>query len=69
MTAGEANRQRVFALLRVEGEQTCAQLNALDKDAPGVKRGKPPMSEARQRRAYGLCDNSIKRHLPPVVVP
>ena len=56
VTASEANRQRVFTLLRVESEQVFAQLNALDKGILGVKRDKPPMSEVRQRWVFGPCD-------------
>jgi len=45
MTAGEANRQRVFRLLRFEREQMWAQSTTVDIESPAVKRGKPPISE------------------------
>jgi hypothetical protein len=57
MTASEANRQRVFTLLRVENEQICAQFNTLARENFEVKRGKPPMSEARQTWVSGSRDS------------
>ena len=56
MTASEANRERVFTLLRVENEQMYAQSNALDNGIPAGKRGKPPMSETGRPWISGRCD-------------
>jgi hypothetical protein len=48
MTASEANRQRVLALLLVEDGPIPQQFSSTDKNIPAILRGKPPMSEARQ---------------------
>jgi hypothetical protein len=57
MTASEANRQRVFALLRVEDEQMSARFDSVGKECLEVKRGKPPMSEIRQPWSSGRRDS------------
>jgi hypothetical protein len=48
MTASEANRQRVLALLLVEEEQVCAQFGTAIQESAAVQRGKPPILETRQ---------------------
>jgi len=48
MTASEANHQRVLALLLLEETEQYVQQVALEKENPALRRGKPPMSEARQ---------------------
>ena len=57
MTASEANRQRVFTLLRIEDEQMSDQFNNFGKECLEVKRGKPPMSEIRQSWNSGRRDS------------
>jgi len=47
MTASEANRQRVLALLLFEDEQMCELVGTTDRGIPAVQRG-PPMFETRQ---------------------
>jgi hypothetical protein len=48
MTASEANHQRVLDLILAEEIQTFQQVwYELDKKVPAVRRGKPPMFEAR----------------------
>jgi hypothetical protein len=53
MTASEANRQRVIALLLFEEEQMCAQFGAAVQEVTAVQRGKSPIFETRQPRISG----------------
>ena len=49
MTASEANRQRVLALILAEDAPLLQRLwDALDAKSTAVRRGKPAMSEVRQ---------------------
>lgn len=56
MTASEANRQRVLGLLNTEREKILEQYGYIDIKGTGVRRGKPPMSEARQFSLYDRRD-------------
>jgi hypothetical protein len=50
VTASEANRQRVLALILAEDEPMLDPFSQADKESPALTRGKPPMSEANQHR-------------------
>jgi hypothetical protein len=59
MTASEANHQRVVALILAEEIQAFQQVwHELDKKDPAVRRGKPPMSEARP---LSISGTSLRR--------
>jgi hypothetical protein len=58
MTASEANRQRVLALILVEDGPVLDQFSPTDIKSPAMARRKPPMSEARQPWASGLFDTT-----------
>jgi hypothetical protein len=56
MTASEANRQRVLALILLEDGPKLEQSSVTNKNSPTLLRGKPPMSEARQPWPSGRFD-------------
>jgi hypothetical protein len=58
MTASEANRQRVLALILFEDGPKLDQSGATNKISPTLLRGKPPMSEIRQPWPSGRFDTT-----------
>jgi hypothetical protein len=58
MTASEANRLRVLALILIEDGPALDQFSPADTKSPPMTRGKPPMSEARQPWTYGRFDTT-----------
>jgi hypothetical protein len=56
MTASQANRERVFALLRLENEQMYAQFNPMDNEISTWRRGKPLMFETGHPSISDCCD-------------
>jgi hypothetical protein len=56
MTASEANRQRVLALVVVEDRLMSTQFNLVDKRSPAIRRGEPIMSEFRRLSFFDRRD-------------
>jgi hypothetical protein len=56
MTASEANRNRVVALLLADHWQIATQFNAIDKKSPAARRGKPLMPKIRQLSFFDRRD-------------
>lgn len=58
MTASEANRQRVLALILAEDGPMQDHFSSSDIKSPAMMRGKPPMSETRQPWTSGRFDTT-----------
>ena len=52
MTASEANRQRVLALLAIERQQIYEEANTIETKAPAKRRGGPPLTSSDRRENF-----------------